>query len=284
MDNSLPFENRTPEASTPSNPISTTHSTLTAAAGAKNSGNTPLAAAPAAQPSREVSPMSAAQSLSAERQQASGPATPMRTQADPFARSVPPTATMSPKPIQAGAQTIQPASDISVETKDGEAKPEPWRSSLSYPDDGSGRVQRQTASGFIQGPNRGEEKVGSPTTQAEESRDVRGGSNRPAALDPKLVSAAEASDPTLIGSQYPKDNAEELRRIKAEIRALRTTSIPAKQVHANEHRIRDLAADGFQIKEIYDHLVREKRIDHAKVSYKQFAGQVKIKKFRDSTA
>lgn len=283
MDNSLPFEDRTPEASTPSNPTSTTHPTLTAA-GARSSGSTPLAAAPAAQPSRMVSPVAAAQSLSAERQQASGPTTPLRTEADLLNRSAPPMTTTLPSPTQAGAQSIQPTSDISLEKKDGEAQPEPWRSSLSYPDDGSGRVESQIASGSIQEPNRCGEKVGSPAAQSGERQEVGGASSQHAPLDPKIVPASAAFDPTLIGSQYPKDSAEDLRRIKAKMRALRKTSMPAKQVHENEHRIRDLATDGFKIKEIYNHLVEEERIDPAKVNYKQFADQVKIKKFGEPTA
>lgn len=76
------------------------------------------------------------------------------------------------------------------------------------------------------------------------------------------------------GPQYPDDTDEELKGIADGIINSRATSIPARQVKANASRIRGLLKKTCNVKEIYNHLVREGRVDPTKVSYKQFADQV----------
>lgn len=84
-----------------------------------------------------------------------------------------------------------------------------------------------------------------------------------------------AINPAFVEHEYPEDSPADLKRIAQRILARRVGSIPQQRVEANASRIRGLKSLGFKVKEIYTDLVIDERINADKVSYKQFADQVK---------
>jgi hypothetical protein len=93
--------------------------------------------------------------------------------------------------------------------------------------------------------------------------------------DPTPVGPTTKTDLGVAGQSYPEDTDEELSRIAADIISSRAETEPVRQVRPNASRIRGLLKKTCNVKEIYNHLVSKGRIDPSKVSYKQFANQVK---------
>ena len=87
-----------------------------------------------------------------------------------------------------------------------------------------------------------------------------------------------------IPDEYPEDTKEELSRISANITAARPKSEPARQVFASRTRIRSLLELDHTVKEIYNHLVEDKRVSADKVSFKQFERQVDTLNLRSKPA
>lgn len=218
-----------------------------------------------------------AQPPQVDRQKIPSPATVEREPNEPRSFSVPSLPTMKPATERSESSKIQPVSEPTE--KDATARP--LKASIdcdpSIVKHGENRLDQKAPAQSDQNPTSViSSGVASDAHRRSEIRpaDPREGQ---ASLDDRhaAVRARVANDPAFVPDEFPEDSPADLKRIAQRILARRVGCIPQRQVEANASRIRGLKSLGLKVKEIYTDLVIEGRINADKVSYKQFADQVK---------
>ena len=218
-----------------------------------------------------------AQPPQVDREKIPDPATAEREPIEPRSFSVPLVPTMEPAAERSESSKIKPVSEPSE--KDATAQPPktPVYSDPSLVKHGENRLDQKAPAQSDHNP--ASAVPSGVATDAHRRSEIRPADQREVLPSPDGSHAAvrprAANDPAFIPLEFPTDSPDELERIAKRILNRRTASIPQQQVMANTSRIRGLKSHGLNVKEIYTDLVIEGRIDADKVSYKQFADQVK---------
>lgn len=277
MDNLFPHDPYR-DAASPSNPAPSTSQSapveIADEVEPKSSAETPALLIPT--PDSAVAKPEA-QTPQANREKIPSPATVEREPNEPRSLSVPLLPTMEPATERSESSKIQPMSELTG--KDASAPPlkAGVDSDPSIVKHGENRLDQKAPAQSDQNPT----SVVSPgvATDAHRRSEIRPADQREGqpSLDGShaAVRPPAANDPALIPDEFPEDSPADLQRIAQRILARRVGCIPQRQVAANASRIRELKSLGLKVKEIYADLVIEGRITANKVSYKQFAGQVK---------
>ena len=207
----------------------------------------------------------------------SGSASAERGHVKPHNLSVPSLSAKPPSSDQFELQTTKLVSEAGEAGANAERQQIPVHSDPPRGTHGDNQVGDQALSQSNLNPASAvPSRVATGGQQTSESRAADKGEVIPSAEGSHTaVRPPAAINPALVEHEYPEDSPADLKRIAQRILARRVGSIPQQQVEANASRIRGLKSLGFKVKEIYTDLAMDERIDAAKVSYKQFADQVK---------
>lgn len=276
MDNPFPQDPR-PLPGSPSLPEPSTGHTPHVEPAAKIEATRSVAPQTSAAPAQNNAVATPADQLKTNGDLISGSASTQRGHVEPHNLSVSSLSANPPASDQSESQTTKLVSEAGEAGANAERQQIPVHSDPPRGTHGGNQVGDQALSQSNLNPASAvPSRVATGGQQTSESRAADKGEVIPSAEgNHAAVGPSAAINPALVEHEYPEDSPADLKRIAQRILARRVGSIPQQRVEANASRIRGLKSLGFKVKEIYTDLVIDERINADKVSYKQFADQVK---------